>query len=66
MNGSPNSVPATVASDTHAHSEAACLHSRRALAGELALVPPLLGSSQTLLNRNHWAVYYEVCALRLH
>ena len=23
-------------------------------------MPPLLGSSQTLLNRDHWAVYYEV------
>ena len=29
-------------------------------AGELALVPPLLGSSQRLLNRDHHAVYYEV------
>ena len=29
-------------------------------AGELALVPPLLGSSQRLLNRDHRAVYFEV------
>lgn len=29
------------------------------VAGELALVPPLLGSSQRLLNRNHAAVYYQ-------
>ena len=36
------------------------LDSQEAVAGELALVPPLLGSSQTLLNRDHWAVYYEV------
>ncbi|MEM1034142.1 MAG: AMP-binding protein [Myxococcota bacterium] len=27
--------------------------------GELALVPPLLGSSSRLLNRDHHAVYYE-------
>ena len=30
------------------------------VAGELALVPPLLGASQRLLNRDHAAVYYEV------
>jgi len=35
-------------------------YSQEAVAGELAVVPPLLGSSQTLLNRDHWAVYYEV------
>ena len=29
------------------------------VAGELALVPPLLGSSQRLLNRDHAAVYYK-------
>lgn len=26
---------------------------------ELALVPPMLGSSQQLLNRNHTATYYR-------
>ena len=35
-------------------------HGERAeVAGELALVPPLLGSSQRLLNRDHAAVYYK-------
>lgn len=28
--------------------------------GELALVPPLMGSSQRLLNKDHFQVYYEV------
>ena len=42
-----------------------CPCSQEALAGELALVPPLLGASQTLLNREHWAVYYEVRTLQL-
>ncbi len=27
--------------------------------GEIALAPPLLGASQRLLNRDHYAVYYE-------
>ena len=27
--------------------------------GELALIPPMLGSSQALLNRDHHAVYYQ-------
>ena len=31
------------------------------VAGELALVPPLLGASQRLLNRDHGDVYYKVC-----
>lgn len=31
-----------------------------AVTGELALVPPLLGSSQRLLNRDHYSVYYKV------
>ena len=31
-----------------------------AVAGELALVPPLLGASQRLLNRDHYDLYYEV------
>jgi hypothetical protein len=29
-------------------------------AGEVALAPPLLGASQRLLNRDHFAVYFEV------
>ena len=33
---------------------------RAALVGELAVVPPLLGSSQRLLNRDHHSVYYKV------
>ncbi|KAK9811852.1 hypothetical protein WJX72_011194 [[Myrmecia] bisecta] len=33
--------------------------SSEALTGELALVPPLLGSSQRLLNRDHFAAYYQ-------
>ena len=33
---------------------------KKAVSGELALVPPLLGSSQRLLNRSHYEVYYEV------
>ena len=35
---------------------------RKPLIGELALVPPLLGSSQRLLNKDHFQVYYEVGA----
>lgn len=33
---------------------------RAAVVGELAVVPPLLGSSQRLLNRDHHSVYYKV------
>ena len=33
---------------------------KKEVSGELALVPPLLGSSQRLLNRSHYEVYYEV------
>ncbi len=32
----------------------------RPAAGEVALAPPLLGASQRLLNRAHFAVYFEV------
>ncbi|EIE19718.1 acetyl-CoA synthetase-like protein, partial [Coccomyxa subellipsoidea C-169] len=32
---------------------------RAAVVGELAVVPPLLGSSQRLLNRDHHSVYYK-------
>ena len=32
----------------------------RPCTGEIALGPPLLGASQRLLNRDHFAVYYEV------
>ena len=39
---------------------------KKALSGELALVPPLLGSSQRLLNRSHHEVYYEVCLSLKH
>ncbi len=35
------------------------------VAGELALIPPLLGASQRLLNRNHADVYYKVWPLEL-
>ena len=34
--------------------------SNRAVAGEFAIVPPFLGSSQRLLNRDHYSVYYKV------
>lgn len=34
--------------------------SSRAVAGEFAMVPPFLGSSQRLLNRDHYSVYYKV------
>ena len=34
--------------------------SARAVAGEFAIIPPLLGSSQRLLNRDHYSVYYKV------
>ena len=34
--------------------------SGRAVAGEFAIIPPLLGSSQRLLNRDHYSVYYKV------
>ena len=30
------------------------------MTGELTLVPPLMGSSQRLLNKDHFQVYYEV------
>ena len=30
------------------------------MAGEFAIIPPLLGSSQRLLNRDHYSVYYKV------
>ena len=30
------------------------------MAGEFAIIPPLLGSSQLLLNREHHSVYYKV------
>lgn len=36
--------------------------SREALTGELALLPPMLGSSQRLMNRSHHEVYYQVSA----
>ena len=42
--------------------------SSAAVAGEFAIVPPFLGSSQRLLNRDHYSVYYKVrdviCHLR--
>lgn len=34
--------------------------SQAGVTGELALVPPLMGSSQRLLNKSHCQVYYEV------
>ena len=34
--------------------------SSAAVAGEFAIVPPFLGSSQRLLNRDHYSVYYKV------
>lgn len=37
---------------------------RTAMVGELAVVPPLLGSSQRLLNRDHFSVYYKVLTSR--
>ncbi len=37
----------------------------KAVSGELALVPPLLGSSQRLLNKSHYEVYYEVKLARI-
>ena len=33
--------------------------SGRVVAGEFAIIPPLLGSSQRLLNRDHYSVYYK-------
>jgi hypothetical protein len=36
------------------------LSATEAAAGELALVPPMLGTSQRLLNRDHKAVYFQV------
>ncbi|CAK0785824.1 hypothetical protein CVIRNUC_009036 [Coccomyxa viridis] len=33
--------------------------SGRAVVGEFAIIPPLLGSSQRLLNRDHYSVYYK-------
>ena len=32
----------------------------KAVSGEVAIVPPLLGSSQRLLNKDHYEVYYQV------
>lgn len=37
----------------------------RPCTGEVALGPPLLGASQRLLNRDHFAVYYEVPTISL-
>ena len=34
--------------------------SSAAVSGEFAIVPPFLGSSQRLLNRDHYSVYYKV------
>lgn len=34
----------------------------RPATGELAIRPPMLGSSQRLLNRDHHAVYFEASA----
>lgn len=34
--------------------------SNKSLAGEFAIAPPFLGSSQRLLNRDHHGVYYKV------
>ena len=44
-------LPSSVASD-QARPEAAT--------GELALVPPMLGASQRLLNRDHYQAYFQV------
>lgn len=32
--------------------------------GELTIVPPFLGGSQTLLNADHYKVYYKVSLLQ--
>lgn len=37
-----------------------------AVSGEVALVPPLLGSSQRLLNKDHYEVYYQVAQSGLY
>ena len=34
--------------------------SQESITGELALVPPVLGASQRLLNRDHYQAYYQV------
>jgi hypothetical protein len=49
-----NFVLLTASGEQSAHGD------ERPLAGELAIVPPLLGSSQRLLNRDHHSVYYKV------
>ena len=33
---------------------------KKSVSGEVAIVPPLLGSSQRLLNKDHYEVYYQV------
>ena len=33
---------------------------KESVSGEVAIVPPLLGSSQRLLNKDHYEVYYKV------
>lgn len=38
----------------------------KSVIGELAIVPPLLGSSQRLLNKDHHEVYYQVTQLALY
>ena len=43
-----------------ADGEASMHGSSAAVAGEFAIVPPFLGSSQRLLNRDHYSVYYKV------
>ncbi len=35
-------------------------HNAKPATGELAIVPPMLGSSQRLLNRDHHAAYFKV------
>lgn len=48
----------------HLPSDAASSASRQtspeSITGELALVPPILGASQRLLNRDHYQAYYQV------
>ena len=39
---------------------------KKAVSGELAIVPPLLGSSQRLLNKDHYEVYYQVVQLFIY
>lgn len=38
-----------------------CKAAGQPAAGELALAPPMLGTSQRLLNRDHHTAYFEVC-----